>query len=100
MARDLLCADCAREFSARVGHDIGDLPDDPGWVFRIVHGVARQPTQEQRTITVNGEPSLMSTDEYTCDLCGRGIKPGQIACCRSIFRKGERMGTWESEYLA
>ncbi len=99
--KEVLCGRCGNEFLTRLSHTkpIGELPSDPGWLYRLTFGQARQPTQEQRTIGVNGIPHYLSTDHYTCDLCDAKILPGQNACCRTMHRDGEAAPDWEFEYL-
>lgn len=93
MARDLLCPRCTEEFR-KTSH-----VHDPGWTFRLVEGIAKQPTQAQRTITINGEPHPMSIDVYSCDRCNADIKPGDPCSCRTMIPPGQGINSWEQEYL-
>lgn len=70
------------------------------WV-RVVKGIARRPTPEQRVMTINDEAFPLNPDSYTCDDCNADIKPGQVAWCVTVFTPGYRgePAAWESAFV-
>ena len=101
-----MCAKCGdnKPGGARVVFARDEL--NPEEYERIVWGVAKQPTREQRTIRINGVSVKPPDDdpwwgEYTCDQCSAGIKPGARACAQTIWlESGPEPPLWESEYVA
>lgn len=93
-SRHILCEPCGR------GHAGIETDYDEGQ--RYVWGVARMPTPEQRTIRVNGVPQPLPPTFYTCDHCGRSIRPGERACAATYAAtkaRAESFPAWEAEYL-
>lgn len=99
--RRLLCATCGAKSppGTRLLYP-ADAEGQEEW-GRFFHGAANQPTAEQRTVYINGEPTVLSVNAYTCDGCGAEIHPGD-PCCAATVWVGDRArepGPWEHEYL-
>jgi hypothetical protein len=73
---------------------------EPAEFARITWGVARHPTVQQRTISVNGVPQQMDLSYYNCDLCNAQIFPGDRCLTQTVWREGDQVpGNWEADYL-
>jgi hypothetical protein len=102
--RHLLCATCAKDKQNGTRQIYARSPiGEPAEFERIVWGVAKTPTAEQRTMSVNGEPMTLTAGQFDCDLCNAPIRPGERACAQSVWAEGgmwaKGIGHWESEFL-
>jgi hypothetical protein len=98
--RQLLCKRCAAEKAEGTRKVFEASPyGEPAEYERVKWGRAKQPTQAQRTIYVNGAPIPMSTGEYTCDECSASIMPGERCCAWSVWTEGTSVAAWETEYI-
>ena len=75
MSRHILCPECGHSQAggtySSIKGGIHPARGDAGWSTRKVFGKLRTPTVEQRTIYVNGVPSVMDGGEWNCDLCNK-----------------------------
>lgn len=101
----LLCRGCGAEYKAGTHIVYEATAVEPAEFARAVYGVAKAPTQEQRTITTHytdgtQEASALDTAFYNCDLCSALVKPGDPAVCVSIWMEiDEEPPAWEHEYV-
>ena len=99
--RHLLCHKCLRrhlpagERLARKASKSG-----PAEFQRVVLGTAKQPQQDQRWQSVNGDVTLLPVSHFNCDSCDAEIEPGQVCSGWSVWREDMlSVPEWESEYL-
>lgn len=73
---------------------------EPAEHERVVRGLARRPTAEQRIVRVNDEPFQLGVAEYDCDRCSVCIAPGDPAVAWTVWRHDHlEPPAWEHEYL-
>ncbi len=98
--RHLNCVKCSEGKEAGVRMLYAQSGPDPAEYERVTWGIAKQPTQQQRTVVINGEPILMDTVAFNCDCCNAQIKPGDRCYGWTVWLGGQREPQlWESEFL-
>jgi hypothetical protein len=93
--RQILCEACGREKELVTGERLTMA----GEYERVVWGTALVPQSDQRVMYVNGVPTPLAPNEYTCDFCSRAIHPGDRCCAWSAWPEGFGMKTWEHEFI-
>jgi hypothetical protein len=76
--------------------DIGE----PAEFQRVVLGIARTPTPDQRWIAVNGVKEPLPLHPYNCDGCNAEIKPGEECGAWSVWTEDmKEVPRWEDQYI-
>lgn len=77
-----------------------DIGEPAEWA-RVEHGIAREPTAQQRTMYVNDVPMPLPPSFYNCDYCNADIAPGASAWCVTIWQPALRPEPprWEDQFL-
>jgi hypothetical protein len=74
---------------------------EPAEYARVVRGLARTPTPEQRLAFVNGAPIPFEPGQFECDSCNAVIKAGDPAVAVTVWLEGrQEPPAWEPDYLA
>lgn len=67
---------------------------------RLILGTALDPTKEQRTVYLNGEPKPLPMGMLNCDTCNQEILPESVCAAWSVWRVDRPpVPAWEEEYL-
>jgi hypothetical protein len=108
--RHVLCGKCAKGKIAGTQLAFAAGSEGPAEYERVVFGLARQPTPDQRTISIGGgdtiadayantQPLALRPGVYNCDMCNREIHPGERICCYSAWLADHEIPPWEDDYL-
>jgi hypothetical protein len=100
--RDVLCIKCAQKHLPTGTRQIypRSALGEPAEFQRLVLGKAKQPTQENRYIAVDGVKDLLDTSFWNCDTCNAEIRPGEPCACWSVWREDmQPIGPWEDQYI-
>lgn len=99
--RQLQCENCAGDkLKAGRREAMAATKMEPAEWERVVWGVARIPTEAQRTAYFNGSPVGMSLAQFDCDYCSAAIVPGQRVAAWTVWKEGDpEPPAWEDEYL-
>lgn len=84
--RMLLCGACSERYPVGDHTSYSPTSYEPVEWTRLVMGHARLPTQEQRTIYVDGVSFTLDADYYECDRCDTPISEGDSVGCLTIWR--------------
>ncbi len=99
--RRILCYACGTKYlpvGTRQTHEAST--EEPAEFQRLIAGVAKQPQQTQRTITINGVPMKLTLEYYECDNCAAHIKHGDRCFAWSVWNECmSPVPKWEHEYL-
>lgn len=107
--RHCYCASCGDRWMARYGFTAPGArkileettAGEPSEWARVRVGIAKLPTENLRTVRINGEPILMEIDHWDCDNCNASIHVGERAVCVSVWQPARRPAppAWEVEYI-
>ena len=98
--RRLLCSSCSKHEPCDKKLLYAESWPDPAEFIRVRTGQAKLPTQEQRTLYVDGDPQHLSLDGFNCDFCSALIKPGDPITAETIWLGTQREPKpWEDEFL-
>lgn len=103
--RRLYCLPCADRWYPERGHyKTPANADDPPLGYRVIAGVAKTPTANQRKITVftmgKVEERPLPLEHFDCDGCGKPILPGAPCVTVTVWRSADlEPGTWERDYI-
>lgn len=99
--RRILCEKCLRgHLPAGVRKIRGALQYEPAEHQRLVLGTALNPTKEQRTVYLNGEPKPLPMGMLNCDSCDQEIGSESVCAAWSVWRADRPpVPAWEEEYL-
>jgi hypothetical protein len=101
--RQVLCRNCGTKYPTSElkillmpRSSIGE----PAEYARVMKGLAKVPTKEQRTIHVNDIPMPLENGHYNCDLCMTKIYPDDNATCVTIWVEGQQVpNLWEHDFI-
>ncbi len=99
--RHLLCRDCAKKKSpgTRLLYPASES-EGPAEYERVLHGIARTPTANNRWIAINGVRVQLPLDSFVCDICNAPIKPGDSCATHCVRTQTSRpIEPWEHEYI-
>jgi len=101
MSQKLLCDECGSKYEPTLKKEVYARSDfEPAEYIRVIKGIAKIPTREQRMMYINGEPLPLDMDGYDCDMCHAKIMPDDKATCLTIWT--ERRPTpalWEKDFI-
>lgn len=99
--RRILCEKCLRgHLPAGTRKACGASLHGPAQHQRLVLGTALNPTKEQRTVYLNGEPKPLPMGMLNCDSCDDEIRPESVCAGWSVWRADRPpVGAWEEDYL-
>lgn len=102
MSRHLICNECVQNYLPEGTRKIYERSKfgEPEEFQRLVLGIAKNPSQDQRFILINDERTDLSTDYYECDFCSKEIYPREKCGALSIWTElTQETPQWEEEYL-
>jgi len=95
--RHLCCMSCGSTTDSEA-----EEMEAEGFKTRIVLGIAKQPQDSQRIITVHTVSDIVETQldpsYYNCDRCNAEIKPGDKCVAFTASRFGV-LPDWEHEFM-
>lgn len=99
--RHLYCERCGERFP---GEGVRELfarsQYEPAEYGRVVRGLARTPTPQQRTAFVNGVPLPLAAGQFECDFCNTTITPGAPVVAITAWREDQQEPpAWEQDYV-
>ena len=99
--RRILCEKCLRgHLPAGTRKACGASLHGPAEHQRLVLGTALNPTKEQRTVYLNGEPQPLPMGMLNCDSCNQDILPESVCAAWSVWRADRPpVPAWEEEYI-
>jgi hypothetical protein len=99
--KHMLCETCGAKYAPPGRRELFAATDyEPAEWGRVIVGAARHPQMEQRYMRVNDEVFPMSLEHYDCDQCNRPIRPGDPACCVTVWRTNRpEPPEWESGFI-
>jgi len=101
--RRVLCEECGSKYKStlkELAYPRDPETGEPAEYRRVLRGIAKSPSGDQRTIYVNNVPHHLDDSHYDCDTCNKEIKPGDKAVCLTVWsERHETPLLWENEYL-
>jgi hypothetical protein len=98
--RHILCEGCAGKHSGEGRRMLlAATAFEPAEYERIMVGIARTPTPDQRVMTIGTEAMKLAPGYFNCDDCNERIMPGEPATARTVWVADREPAPWEHEFL-
>lgn len=99
-SRQVWCGQC-REKKVPGTREIYEAADfEPAEYERVTYGIAKQPLQSQREMSINGEVMTLDSSHFNCDNCNAPIQPGKPCAGWTVWKEGQlEPGPWETHYM-
>jgi len=101
MSFHLICPNCAQCYLPEGTRLIFSRTEfEPAEFQRLVTGLAKTPTKEQRQMKVMGEWIALDSSCYECDFCNTKILPGSKCAALTVWLDTQKEPKhWEDDFI-